>query len=134
MLPHELSCPEVGLLLSVLMLKDANPNHYPVPGVECVVSHESRHFADDRHKAFLAHLGHLLRVSDALVSAHCNVHSSSLPPNRGRDPSARLKLINVPSVMGSKGWRNFRELPQCEVPRIPLPRTPVNSIGCTQCG
>src|SRR5215207_10818885 len=80
MLPHQLSCPIGGLLLSVLMLKDANPDHYPVPGVECVVSHESRQFTDDGHKVLLGHLGHPLRVGNTLVSAHCNVHSFSPPP------------------------------------------------------
>src|SRR5215204_2875890 len=80
MLCHQLSCPIGGLLLSVLVLKDANPNHYPVPGVECVVSHESRQFTDDGHKVLLGHLGHPLRVGNTLVSAHCNVHSFSPPP------------------------------------------------------
>src|SRR5215217_7340943 len=65
MLLHKLSSHKGRLLLSVLMLKDANADHYAVPGVECVVSHESRHFADDGHKAFLGHLGHLLRISHA---------------------------------------------------------------------
>src|SRR3712207_5900235 len=80
MLRYELSCPKGGLLLSVLMLKDAGCNHYAVAGVDQVVSHESRHFADDGHKAFLAHLRHLLRVSDALVAPYCSVHRFSLPP------------------------------------------------------
>src|SRR5215211_2939656 len=53
MLLHELSCPIGGLLLSVLMLKDAGRNYYAVAGVDPVVSHESRHFADDGHKALL---------------------------------------------------------------------------------
>jgi hypothetical protein len=39
----------------------------------------------------------------------------------------RLRLTNVPSVKGEKGWRNFGKLPPGEVVRrIPLPRTPVN--------
>src|SRR5919112_4207413 len=67
MLPHQLSCPIGGLLLSVLMLKDANPNHYPVPGVECVVSHESRQFTNDGHKVLLGHLGHPLRVGNTVT-------------------------------------------------------------------
>src|SRR5918992_2845696 len=111
MLRHELSCHKGRLLLSILMLKDAGCNHYAVAGIDQVVSHESRHFADDGHKAFLAQLRHLLRVSHALVAPYCNVHRFSLPPlKRGRDPSARLKLINVPSVKGYEGSRNFREL------------------------
>src|SRR5829696_9201998 len=80
MLLHKLSSHKGRLLLSVLMLKDTNPDHYAVACVECIVSHESRHFADDGHKAFLAHLGHLLGVSYALVAPHCNVHSLPLPP------------------------------------------------------
>src|SRR5215204_4038700 len=99
MLLHKLSSHKGRLLLSSLVLKDADPNHYAVAGVECVVSHKSRQFADDGHKAFLGHLGHLLRVSDALEPPHCNVHSFSLPPShRGRGRPARVKLINVSSV------------------------------------
>src|SRR5829696_10474068 len=127
MLPHQLSCPIGGLLLSVLMLKDADPNHYPVPGVECVVSHESRQFTDDGHKILLGHLRHPLRVGNTLVSAHCNVHSFSPPPKRRRGRRVPPnQLINVPSVKGYKGWRNFRESPKGEVRRIPIPRTSVN--------
>jgi hypothetical protein len=55
------------------MLKDADPDHYAVPGVDYVVSHKSRQFAEDGHKAFLGHLCHLLRVSHTLVSPHRNV-------------------------------------------------------------
>src|SRR5215208_561469 len=127
MLLHELSCPIGGLLLSILMLKDANPNHYPVAGVECVVSHESRQFTDDGHKVLLGHLGHPLRVGNILVSAHCNVHSFSPPPKRRRGRRVPPnQLINVPSVKGYKGWRNFGESPKGEVRRIPIPRTRVN--------
>src|SRR5215213_6213896 len=103
MLRHELSCPKGRLLLSVLMLEDAGSNCYPVPGVDMVVSHESRHFADDGQKALLGQLRHLLGVSHALVAPHHSVHSFMLPPpsHRGRDPlRPRLKLINVPSVKG----------------------------------
>src|ERR687894_3262523 len=89
MLRYELSCPKGRLLLSVLMLEDAGRNYYAVSGVDQVPSHESRHLADDGHKALLGHLPHLLRVGHALVAPHCNVHSFSLPPlERGRDPSA----------------------------------------------
>src|SRR5215218_10365502 len=76
MLRHELSCPKVRLLLSVLMLEDARRNHNPVPGVDPVVSHEPRHFADDGHEALIDQLPHLLRVGHALVAPHGNVHSS----------------------------------------------------------
>src|SRR5687768_9649611 len=127
MLRDELSCQKGRLLLCVLMLKDANPNHYAVPGVECVVSHESRHLADDGQKAFLGHLRHLLGVSHALEPPHCNVHSFSPPPKRRRGRRVPPnQLINVPSVKGYKGWRNFRECMAGELRRISIPRTPVN--------
>src|ERR687897_3721439 len=115
MLRHELSRQKGRLLLSVLMLKDACRNCYAVAGVDRVVSHESRQFADDGHKALIDQLRHPLRVSDALVSAHCNVHSFSLPPKRGRDPSAPLCYATQPSMKGYKGRRNFRELRKAEV-------------------
>src|SRR5688500_20356803 len=100
MFSHELSCHKGGLLLSVLMLEDAGCNHYPVPGVDKVVSHESWHFADDGHKAFLAHLGHLLGVSYALVAPHCSVHSSLayLRSTHGGTGWPRLTFIHVPQV------------------------------------
>ena len=62
MLLHQLSCPKGGLLLSVLMLKDACRNYYSVPGVDTVVSHEPLYFADEGNKALLYQLPHLLRV------------------------------------------------------------------------
>src|ERR671920_708543 len=130
MLPHQLSCPIGGLLLSVLMLKDANPNHYRVPGVERVVSHESRQFTDDGNKVLLGHLRHPLRVGNTLVSAHCNVHSFTPPPKRRRGRRVPPKqLINVPSVKGYKGWRNFLELRLGEVPRIRVLGTWVHSFS-----
>src|SRR5829696_4872439 len=102
MLSHKLSCQKVRLLLSVLMLEDAGCNHYPVPGVDKVVSHKSRHLADDGHKALLGHLGHLLRVTHALEAPHCNVHSSLayLLHIEGGTRWPRLEFINVPSVRG----------------------------------
>src|SRR5918994_2344131 len=137
MLPDQLSCPIGGLLLGVLMLEDADPNHYPVPGVEGVVSHESRQFTDDGHKVLLGHLGHPLRVGNALVSAHCNVHSFTPLPKRRRGRRVPPnQLIDVPSVKGYKGWRNFREPDTGEVPRIFLLGTWVNKevsplhLGC----
>src|SRR3712207_4306612 len=109
MLSHELSCHKVRLLLSALMLKDACRNHYAIPSVDPVVSHEPRYFADEGHKALIDQLPRLLRVSDALVSAHCNVHSFSPPPKKeGGTLRPRLKLFNVFSVKGYKGWRNVR--------------------------
>src|ERR687890_427885 len=111
MLLYELSSSEGGLLLSILMLKDAGRNYYAVAGVDPVVSDEPRHFADDGHEAFLGPLPHLLRVGHTLVAPHRNVHSSSLPPShRGRDQGKpRRESINVPSVQGYEGWRNFGE-------------------------
>src|SRR5829696_5827069 len=75
MLPHKLSCPIGGLLLSCLMLENAGRNHYPVPGVDKVVSHESRHFADDGYKALIHQAPYLARVGHALVAPYRNVHS-----------------------------------------------------------
>src|SRR5215203_2983532 len=100
MLGHELSRQKGRLLLSVLMLEDAGRNYHAVPGVDRVVSHETRHLADDGHKALLGHLSHLLRVTHALVAAHCNVHSSLayLPVREGGTCWPRLKFINVPPV------------------------------------
>src|SRR5215207_83990 len=74
MFSHELSCHKGGLLLSCLMLKDAGCNHYPVPGVDKVVSYESRHFADDGYKALLHLAPYLARVGHALVAPYRNVH------------------------------------------------------------
>src|SRR5918993_2562697 len=93
MLAHELSCHKGRLLLSVLMLKDAGCNHYAVPGVDKVVSHESRHLADDGHKV-LGNLGHLLGVTHALEAPYCNVHSFSLPPL----PRASVNKAEVEAV------------------------------------
>src|SRR5215213_837240 len=114
MLLYELSSQKVRLLLSVLMLIDAGRNHYAIPSVDPIVSHEPRYFADEGHKALLDQLPHLLRVSDALVSAHCNVHSFSHLLRKGGTLRPRLKLFNVFSVKGYKGWRNFRESPKAK--------------------
>src|SRR5215216_8095168 len=75
MLCHEISSPPSRLLLSLLVLKDAGRNHYSVPGVDKVVSHESRHFADDGYKALLHLPPHLARVGHTLVAPYRNVHS-----------------------------------------------------------
>src|ERR671921_966523 len=129
MLLHELSSHKVRLLLSVLMLKDAGRNHYAIPGVDPIVSDEPRYFADEGHKALLDQLPRLLRVGNTIVSAHCNVHSSSLPPShRGRGDQPR-QSANVPSVKSCKGRRNFRELRYGEVCRTSLLGTWVNKAG-----
>src|SRR5215208_4279880 len=75
MLRHEISCPPVRLLLCLLVFKDAGRNHYAIPGVDHVVSHESGHFADDGQELLLRVPGHLLRVGHALVAPYRNVHS-----------------------------------------------------------
>src|SRR5215212_11846085 len=99
MLLHELSCPEGRLLLSVLMLKDAGRNYYAVPGLDTVVSNESRHLADDGHVVLLNQLRHLLRVGDALVAPHRNVHSFRVPPShRGRADQPRLQSYNAATL------------------------------------
>src|SRR5918993_4985884 len=105
MLCHELSSPKGRLLLGVLMFEDADPNQYAVSGVDCVVSHEPRHFADDGHKALLGHLCHLLGVAHALVAPHRNVHSFGLPPShRGRADRPRPKSYNA-ATLASNGTR-----------------------------
>src|SRR5918994_7329619 len=120
---HEPSSHKVRLLLSILVLKDACRNHYAIAGVDPIVSDEPWYFADEGHKALIDQLPHLLRVSDALVSAHCNVHSFSPPPKKeGGTLGPRLMLFNVFSVKGYKGWRNFRECPKGKVRRILIPR------------
>src|SRR5215213_3308162 len=102
MLLHELSCPEGRLLLSVLMLEDADRNHYAVPGLDTIVSNESRHLADDGHVVLLNQLRHLLGVGDALVAPHRNVHSFGLPPShRGRDSSAPPNKSNNAATLSS---------------------------------
>src|SRR5215218_4411792 len=80
-LRHELSRPEVRLLLGLLVLEDARRDHDPVPGVNEVVRDEARHLADDRDKVLIHKLGHLLGIAHALVASHCNVHSFYLPPS-----------------------------------------------------
>src|SRR5215218_3634467 len=101
MLLHKLSSHKGRLLLSVLMLKDANPDHYAVACVERVVSHESRHFADDGHKAFLGHLGHLLgSVTPSYLRTATYIALAYLPLREGGTGRPRLELINVPSVKG----------------------------------
>src|SRR5215213_11391026 len=101
MLLHELSCHKGGLLLSVLMLKDANADHYAVSSVDQIVSYESRHLANDGHKALL---GHLLGVSHALVAPHCNAHSFSPSPlKRERDRSAPPRIDRRAQCEGLEG-------------------------------
>src|SRR5215210_5777717 len=75
MLRHELSSPPVRLLLSGLVLIDAGRNHHPVPGVDPVVSHESRDFADDGYKALLHQAPCLARVGHTLIPPNRSVHS-----------------------------------------------------------
>src|SRR5918997_6609457 len=87
MLCHELSSPPVCLLLSVLVLKDAGRNHHAVPGVDPVVSHESRQFADDGYKALLHLAPYLARVGHALVAPYRSVRNfcvSSFPTSTCR--------------------------------------------------
>src|SRR5215210_4932259 len=75
MLRHELSSPPARLLLSGLVLKDGGRNHYAFPGVDHVVSHESRHFADDGQEVLLDLPRHLARVGHTLVPPYRSVHS-----------------------------------------------------------
>src|SRR5918994_4216181 len=66
-LRHELSSPPARLLLSVLVLKDGGRNYYAFPGVDHVVSHESRHFADDGQEVLLHLARHLIRAGHTVV-------------------------------------------------------------------
>src|SRR5919112_3276221 len=126
MLLHELSCPKGGLLLSCFMLEDANPDHYTVAGVDQIVSHESWHLADNGHEAFLAQLGHLLRISHALVSPRCNVHRFSPPPKRGRDPSVPPKVNQRAQCEVLEGLAQLTRTPYR---RTPSRRTSQNSYS-----
>src|SRR5215211_7419905 len=58
------------------------------------------------------------RTATYIVLAHLLREGGTLRP--------RLKLFNVFSVEGYKGWRNFRERHHNEVRRISIPRTQVN--------
>src|SRR5215208_2503736 len=75
MLCHDISGPPVRLLLSLLVLKDAGRNHYALPGVDHVVSHEPRHFANDGQELLLHVPRHLFRVGHTLVAPYRSVHS-----------------------------------------------------------
>src|ERR671932_297698 len=75
MLGYEFSSLPVRLLLSLLVLKDACRNHYAIPGVDPVVSHESRHFAEDGQELLLHVPVHLIRVGHTLVAPYRSVHS-----------------------------------------------------------
>src|SRR5215217_6771440 len=75
MLRHEISSPPVRLLLCLLVLKDAGRNHYAIPRVDHVVSHETWHFADDGYKALLHQARCLASVDHTLVAPYRNVHS-----------------------------------------------------------
>jgi hypothetical protein len=100
MLLHELSSHKVRLLLSVLMLEDAGRNHHAIPGVDPIVSHEPRYFADEGHKALIDQLPAFCgsvtpsyrRTATYIALAHLLKEGGALRP--------RLKLFNVLSVKG----------------------------------
>src|SRR5918994_1014472 len=99
MLLPELPCHKVGLLLSVLMLKDACRNHYPVSCVDPVVSDEPLYFADEGHEALIDNPPRFARVGHTLVAPYRNVHSFNLPPSsRGRGDQPHLLLDNVTTL------------------------------------
>src|SRR5919199_1554886 len=102
MLLHKLSCPKARLLLGVLMLKDARRNYYAIPGVDIVVSHESRHFADDGQEALFDQLHHPFRVGNALVAPHRNVHRFGLPPSH-REGGAINPALGLMSGVNCEG-------------------------------
>src|SRR5215213_1896056 len=126
MLGHELSRPKGRLLLGVLMLEDAGRNHNPVPGVDTVVSYESRHFADDGHVVLLDQLRHLLRVAHAIVPSNRKVHSFGLPPSHIEGGVNRpcLKSYNA-ATLASIGTRRIPQMSDIRnVLGELLPRTP----------
>ena len=53
-------------------------------------------------------------------------------PEERREDSARTDARVAYPGTPSHSLANFSELRACEVRRIPLPRTPVNSVGCPQ--
>ena len=81
-------------------------------------------------KILLNQLCHLLGVTDALVSAHRNIHSFTPPPKRRRGQRSRLKSINVSSVKGYKVWRNVRKLRKVEVRSMVRARS--HSLLCAE--
>src|SRR5215203_7418547 len=80
MLRIELFSPKGRLLLTGRILKDAGRNHYAVPGVDPVVSYESRDCADDGQKALIDQPPRLSRVGHALVPPYRCVHRLTLAP------------------------------------------------------
>ena len=78
------------------------------------------YLADEGNEALLDQLPHLLGVGNTVVSAHCNVHSSSLPPSVEGGVSKARQLTDRPSVKGPKRRRNFLELRTSEIRRIDL--------------
>src|SRR5215218_6436883 len=112
MLRHELSSHKGRLLLSVLMLKDAGRNHDAVPSVDPVVSHESRHSADDGHEALIHNPARFARVGHTLVAPHCNVHRFRPPLPKRAGPVSPAVLINEVQCEGLEG--------QTQLPRTPL--------------
>src|ERR671911_689611 len=111
MLLHELSCHKVRLLLSVLMLKDACRNHYTIPSVDPIVSDEPRYFADEGHEALIHKPPRFARVGHTLLSAHCNVHSFTLPPKEGAGPVGPAVLRNVAKYAELQGLAQLRRIP-----------------------
>src|SRR5215210_7564198 len=132
MLRHELSCLNVRLLLSVLVLIDAGRTYDAVSGVDPVESDESRHFADDGHETLIYQLPHLLGVAHSLVAAHRNIHRSSLPPShRGRGQRS-TQSRTTPPTLANIGTRRITQTSDVrnflgELPRAPSTRSSRNS-------
>src|SRR5215213_6181350 len=133
MLRQELSCLNVRLLLSVLVLIDAGRTYDAVSGVDPVESHEARHFADDGHEALIDQLPHLLGVAHALVAPHRNIHRSSLPPShRGRGHRPALSRT-TPPTLANIGTRRITQMSDIRnflgelLPRPPYRRSSRNS-------
>src|ERR687894_3258849 len=90
MLPHKISSPPVGLLLTGGVLKDARRNHHPVSGIDEIVIRKPFDFADNGQKALIHKPRNFSGVCHTLVAPYRRVHSFTLPPLY----PASLKRVN----------------------------------------
>src|SRR5215813_4685844 len=71
---HELPGPLRGLFLPRLILKDRGREHYPIPGIDPVVSHEPGHFPENVDELILYYASRPSRISYPAVSPHLCIH------------------------------------------------------------